>query len=72
MGSSHHDLATLRPGKGPVPILQEAMWAPGCFWKSVENLCPTGIQSTDHSASVVVVVVVIVAIVAYNYDDLTW
>ena len=32
------------PGKDPVPILQEAGWAPG--WSGrVENLVPTGIRS---------------------------
>ena len=38
--------ATLLPvysrGKAPVLIVQEAAWAPGTFWTSVENLFPTG------------------------------
>ena len=38
--------STLRPhftpGKDPVPILQEAGWAPGPVW--TENLVPTGIR----------------------------
>ena len=28
------------PGKGPVPIVQEAGWAPGPIWTDVENLAP--------------------------------
>jgi hypothetical protein len=27
------------PGKDPVPIVQEAGWAPGPVWTSAENLC---------------------------------
>ena len=33
------------PGKEPVPIVQEAGWAPGPVWTGVENLVPTGIRS---------------------------
>ena len=33
------------PGKDPVPILQEAGWAPGLVWTVAENLVPTGIRS---------------------------
>jgi len=42
------------PGKNPVPIVQEAGWAPGPVWTGEENLSPTGIQSPDrptHSQS---------------------
>ena len=38
------------PGKNPVPIVQEAGWAPGPVWKGVENLAPTGIRSRDRPA----------------------
>jgi hypothetical protein len=31
------------PGKEPVPIVQEAEWAPGPVWIGAENLAPTGI-----------------------------
>jgi hypothetical protein len=31
------------PGKDPVPIAQEAGWAPGPVWTGAENLVPTGI-----------------------------
>jgi hypothetical protein len=41
-------LFTLR--KDPVPILQEAGWAPRPVWTGAENLTPTGIQSPDHPA----------------------
>ena len=38
------------PGKDPVPIVQEAGWAPGPVWTGAENLVPTGIRSPDHPA----------------------
>ena len=30
------------PGKEPVPIVQEAMWAPGLVWTGAENLARPG------------------------------
>ena len=51
MRGQRHALAALyRAGKDPVPIVQEAGWAPGPVWTGVENLTPTGIRSPDHSA----------------------
>ena len=38
------------PGKDPVPIVQEAEWAPGLVWTGAENLAPTGIRSPDRPA----------------------
>ena len=38
------------PRKHPVPIVQEAGWAPRLVWTGVENLAPTGIRSPDHPA----------------------
>jgi hypothetical protein len=38
------------PGKDPVPIVQEAGWAPGPVWTGPENLTPTGIRSPDRPA----------------------
>jgi hypothetical protein len=38
------------PGKDPVPIVQEAGWAPGPVWTGAENFAPTKIQSPDHPA----------------------
>jgi len=38
------------PGKDPVPIVQEAGWAPGPVWTGAENLDPTGIRSPDSPA----------------------
>ena len=38
------------PGKDPVPIVQEAGWAPEPVWTGAENLAPTGIQSPDCPA----------------------
>ena len=41
------------PGKDPVPIVQEAGWAPGPVWTGAENLSPTGIRSLDRMKMVV-------------------
>ena len=38
------------PGKDPVPIVQEAGWAPGSVWTGAENLASTGIRSPDRPA----------------------
>jgi len=38
------------PKKDPVPIVQEAVWAPGPVWTGAENLAPTGIRSPDRPA----------------------
>ena len=38
------------PGKDPVPIVQEAGWAPGPVWTGAENLASTGIRSPDRPA----------------------
>ena len=39
------------PGKDPVPIVQEAGWAPGPVWTGAqENLAPTGIRSPNRLA----------------------
>jgi hypothetical protein len=35
------------PGTDPVPIVQEAGWAPGLVWTDAENLAPNGIRSPD-------------------------
>jgi hypothetical protein len=40
----------LPPGKDPVPIVQEAGWAPGPVWIDAENLGPTGFRSPDLPA----------------------
>ena len=36
------------PWRDPVPIVQEAGWAPGPIWRGAENLAPTGIRSPDR------------------------
>ena len=36
------------PGKDPVPIVQEAGWAPGMVWRGAENLA--GIPCPDRPA----------------------
>ena len=40
----------LTPGKDPVPIVQEAGWAPGPVWTGAENLAHIGIRSPDRPA----------------------
>jgi len=37
-GSASRPGHSLPPGKDPVPIVQEAGWAPGPIWTSAENL----------------------------------
>jgi len=50
VGGQRHASAAFTPGKGPVPIVQEAGWAPGPVWIGAENLAPTGILSPDLPA----------------------
>jgi hypothetical protein len=38
------------PGKDPVPIVQEAGWAPGPVWTGAQNLALTGIRSLGRPA----------------------
>ena len=38
----HHASAAFTPGKDPVPIVQEAGWAPEPVWIGAENLTPLG------------------------------
>ena len=45
-----HAPAAVYPTKDPVPIVQEAGWAPGPVWAVAENLAPTGIRSPDRPA----------------------
>ena len=40
MRGQRHAPAALYPGKDPVPIVQEAGWAPGPVWTNAENLAP--------------------------------
>ena len=41
-GCQRHAPAAFTPGKNPVPIVQEAGWAPGLVWMGAENLAPQG------------------------------
>jgi hypothetical protein len=38
------------PGKDPVPVVQEAVWAPGPVWTGAKNLAPTRVRSPDRTA----------------------
>ena len=42
--------AALPPGKGPVPIAQEAGWAPGQVWRGAENFAPHQDSIPDRQA----------------------
>jgi len=44
VGGQRHALAAFTPGKDPVPIVQEAGWAPSLVWICAENLAPIGIR----------------------------
>jgi hypothetical protein len=46
-GSVSRPGRSLPPGKDPIPIVQEAAWAPGPVWTGSENLSPNGIRSPD-------------------------
>jgi hypothetical protein len=48
VGGQLHAPAAFTLGKDPVPIVQEAGWAPGPVWIGAENLAPTGIRSPDR------------------------
>ena len=50
VGGQRHAPAALPPGKDPLPIVQEARWAPGPVWTGTENLAPTGIRYPDRPA----------------------
>jgi hypothetical protein len=50
MGGQQHAPAALPSGKDPVPIVQEAGWAPGPFWTCAKNLASTGSRSPDRPA----------------------
>jgi hypothetical protein len=40
VGGHRHAPAAFIPRKDPVPIVQEAEWAPGPVWIDEENLAP--------------------------------
>jgi hypothetical protein len=42
VSGQHHAPAAFTPEKYPVPILQEAGWAPEPVWIGAENLAPLG------------------------------
>ena len=47
-GSASPPRPLFTPGKDPVPIVQEAGWAPGPVRTVAENLAPTAIRSPDR------------------------
>ena len=49
-GSASCTGRSLSPRKDPVPVVQEAGWAPEPVWTGAENLTPTGIRSPDRPA----------------------
>ena len=42
MGGQRHDQAALPARRDPVPIVQEAGWAPGSVWTGAENFATPG------------------------------
>jgi hypothetical protein len=50
IGGQRHAPAALPQERDPVPIVQEAGWAPGPVWTITENLAPAGIRSPDPPA----------------------
>ena len=50
VGGQRHTPDAFTPGKDPVPIVQEAWWAPVPVWIGAENLAPTGIRFPDLPA----------------------
>ena len=50
VGWSTPRLGRFTPVNDPVPIVQEAGWAPEPVWTGAENLAPTGIRSPDRPA----------------------
>jgi hypothetical protein len=42
VSGQHHAPAAFAPGKDPVPIVQEAGWAPEPVWIGAESLPPPG------------------------------
>jgi hypothetical protein len=46
----HQAPAAFYPGEDPVPIVQEAGWAPGPVWTGSENFAPTVIRFPDRPA----------------------
>ena len=49
-GWSTRRLGHFTPWKDPVPIVQEAGWAPGPVWTGVENLAHSSIRCPDRPA----------------------
>ena len=47
VGGQRYAPAAFSPGKDPVPIVQEAGWAPGPVWIGPKNLALTVIRSPD-------------------------
>jgi len=57
VGGKRYAPAGLRPGRDPVPIAQEAGWAPGPIWTGAENIVSTEILSPHrlaHRSSIIV------------------
>jgi hypothetical protein len=50
VGGQRHVPAAFTPGEEPVPIAQEAGWAPPPVWIGAEYLASTGIRSPDLPA----------------------
>jgi len=49
MSGQQHAPAVLYPGKDPVPIVQEAGWAPGPVWTDGKSRLPPGFDPGPSS-----------------------
>jgi hypothetical protein len=66
----HHAPATFAPGKDPVPIVQEAGWAPEPVWIGAENLATPGFEPrtfqpaasryTDYAIPALPIIIIII------------
>ena len=52
VGGQPHVPAALAPGKNPVPIVQEAEWAPGSVWTGVENTAAF-VSTVNHICEII-------------------
>jgi len=50
VGGQRHAPAAFTTGKDPVPIVQEAGWAPGPVWIGAENIAPILIRTPERPA----------------------
>jgi hypothetical protein len=50
VGGQRHAPAALRPGKNPVPVIEEAWWAEWSVWTGAEKIPNIGARSPARAA----------------------